>query len=247
MTHLYALGSVALISLVSFIGVASLSFTRKKLMEVLLLLVSFAVGALFGNAFFHLLPESFELLGDSRLAPLAIAAGMLLFFTLEKFIRWRHCHIVDQESHTHPIATLNTIGDGVHNFIDGMLIAASYTAGIPIGIATTIAVILHEIPTEIGDFGVLLHSGMSVRKALWYNFVSALFAVVGAGAFLLFGSMAQDYAVYLIPFTAGAFIYIAGADLIPELHHDSKPSMAFKQFLAIILGLGVMFALTFME
>ncbi|MBI5179868.1 MAG: ZIP family metal transporter, partial [Nitrospirae bacterium] len=156
---LYTIGSVVLVSAISFVGILSLLFDRERLNKMLLFLVSFAVGGLFGDAFIHLLPESFEKLGAKLTTSLFIILGILLFFVLEKFIRWRHCHIPTSEEHPHPLVTMNLIGDSVHNFIDGMLIGASYIVNIPIGITTTIAIILHEIPQEIGDFGVLVHGG----------------------------------------------------------------------------------------
>src|SRR3989337_3691952 len=148
---IYAIGSVILVSALSFIGILSLLFDRERLNKMLLFLVSFAIGALFGDAFIHLLPESFEKLGANLTTSLFIVLGILIFFVMEKFIRWRHCHIHAPEGHPHPVAVMNLIGDGVHNLIEGMLIGASYTVSIPIGISTTLAIILHEIPQEIGD------------------------------------------------------------------------------------------------
>lgn len=149
---IYTIISVILVSAISLIGIFTLFFNKNIPKKILLFLVSFAVGGLFGDAFIHLLPESFEKLGTNLTTSLYIVLGILIFFVLEKFIRWRHCHIAAPEGHPHPVVVMNLIGDGVHNLVDGMLIGASYTVSIPIGISTTLAIILHEIPQEIGDF-----------------------------------------------------------------------------------------------
>lgn len=244
---LYTLVSVGLVSILSLIGVFSLSLNQERLKKILLFLVSFAVGGLFGDAFIHLLPESFEKLGFNLATSLFIVGGILFFFVLEKFVRWRHCHIPTSEMHPHPVVTMNLIGDGVHNLIDGMLIGASYCVSIPIGIATTLAVILHEIPQEIGDFGVLVHGGLSVKKALAFNFLSAVTAILGALISLVIGPHLADYSLSLLPITAGGFIYIAGSDLIPELQHEVKLFSSILQFSSIILGVGVMALLVLLE
>lgn len=243
----YTLGSVFIISITSFIGILGLSFDRERLKNILIFLVSFAIGGLFGDAFIHLLPEAFEKLGTNLITSLYILLGILIFFVLEKFIRWRHCHIPTSEDHPHPLVTMNLIGDTVHNFIDGLLIGASYIVSIPIGITTSLAVILHEIPQEIGDFGVLLHGGISIRKAMTYNFLSALSAVLGAVISLIIGSYIEGYTLALLPITAGGFLYIAGSDLIPELHHEVRASRSLWQLISIIMGIGVMALLLLLE
>jgi len=241
----YVLVSISIVSLISLIGVFTLSFSNQFLKKILLYLVSFAVGGLFGDALIHLIPESFEAIPNTPVASFLILGGILIFFILEKFLRWQHCHIPASKEHAHPVATLNIVGDSFHNLIDGMLIAASFMVSVPIGITTTIAVILHEIPQEIGQFGILVHSGVTVRRALLLNFLSALAAFVGAFIVLLIGSQAADLSIYLLPITAGGFLYIAGSDLIPELHHGHEVSAkaALGQFLCIILGISLMAAL----
>ncbi|MCL5076231.1 MAG: ZIP family metal transporter [Chloroflexi bacterium] len=229
------------------IGIFSLALDQKLLKKILLFLVSFAVGGLFGDAFIHLLPESFEKLGANLATSLYIVAGILIFFVLEKFIRWRHCHILTSEEHLHPVVFMNLIGDGVHNMLDGMLIGASYAVSIPIGITTTLAVILHEIPQELGDFGVLVHGGLSVKRALAFNFLSALTALLGAIISLVIGPHVQGYSLSMLPITAGGFLYIAGSDLIPELQHEVKLSTSLGQFILIILGVGIMALLVLLE
>lgn len=241
----YILVSVFIVSLISLIGVFTLSFSNNLLKKMLLYLVSFAVGGLFGDALIHLIPESFKAIPHTPTASFLILAGILLFFILEKFLRWQHCHIPASKEHTHPVVALNIVGDSFHNMIDGMLIAASFMASVPIGITTTIAVILHEIPQEIGHFGILIHGGVPVRRALVLNFLSALSAFIGAFIVLLIGSQAAELSIYLLPITAGGFLYIAGSDLIPELHHGHEVSVraALGQFLCIVLGIALMASL----
>lgn len=243
----YTITSLIIISSISLIGVFFLSLKEKVLKKLLIFFVSFAVGGLLGDAFIHLIPESFEKLGHNLATSLLILAGIFIFFALEKFIRWRHCHIPTSENHSHPLATMNLIGDATHNLIDGMLIGASYIVSIPLGISTTIAIFLHEIPQEIGEFGVLLHSGMPVKKALFLNFLSALFAIFGGIIALLVSSHVENFALYILPITAGGFIYIAGSDLMPELQHETKASASVYQFFFILLGIGMLALLTLLE
>lgn len=244
---LYTMVSVLIVSSISLIGIFFLSLNEKILKKILIFLVSFAVGALFGDAIIHLLPESFDKLGSNLSTSLLILSGIFIFFILEKFIRWRHCHIPTSESHIHPLVTMNIIGDGAHNFIDGMLIAASYIISIPLGMATTLAIILHEIPQELGNFGVFLHAGLSIKKALLYNFLSALTAFLGAFFSLIIATGDTQFALYLLPITAGGFIYIAGSDLMPEIQHETKSSVSLYQFFAIIAGIFIMASLTLLE
>jgi len=244
---LYSIVSVLIISATSFAGVLTLALNQKNQKRIVLYLVSFAVGGLFGDAFIHILPEAFETLGANLKTSLLILSGIFIFFLLEKFLRWRHCHVVEGEEHIHPVAMMNLVGDAVHNFIDGMIIGVSYSVSIPIGITATLAVFFHEIPQEIGDFGVLVHKGLSRRKALLFNFLSALAALVGVVVALTLGNAVSGFSAALLPMTAGGFIYIAGADLIPELHHDADPKTSFIQLIMIALGIGAMAALTFLE
>ena len=220
----YAIASVITVSVVSLFGIGLLSLRAQKLRNILTLLVSLSAGALFGDAFVHLLPEAAEN-GFTLSVSVAVLLGIAFFFIIEKFIHWKHCHKPDHiehkhrdgEDHVHHFAIMNLFGDGVHNMIDGLIIGVSYLVSIPVGIATTIAVFVHEIPQEVSDFGVLLHGGFSKKKALFFNFIISLGALVGVVVALLVGSMAEELAHFLLPFAAGGFIYIAGADLIPEL------------------------------
>lgn len=249
MVFTYALGSVILVSIISLVGVFFLAADNNRLQKMLLILVSFAIGGLTGDAFIHLIPQAFEDLGAKLSTSLLIIAGMLVFFSMEKFIRWRHCHIPTSEQHVHPVATLNIIGDGVHNFIDGLLIGATYLVSIPIGITTTIAVILHEIPQEIGDFGILVHAGISAKKAILLNFATALTAVLGTVLSLTIGAHLQAFSLVMLPITAGGFIYIAGSDLIPEVQAECTGGAGINlaHFVAIMLGIGLMAALVLLD
>lgn len=236
---LYTIGSVIIVSLISLIGVFSISIDEKRLAKILLFMVSFAAGALLGDAFLHLLPESMED-GLALKAPVFILVGIFAFFILEKIISWRHCHIPTSEEHPHPVGMMNLIGDGFHNILDGMIIGGSYLVSIPLGVSTTLAVILHEIPQEIGDFGILVHAGYSVRKALFFNFLCALTAVAGAVLTLAVGLKSASVSAFLVPFTIGSFVYIATADLIPELKKETALKKSLLQLLFILLGAGVM-------
>ena len=166
-----------------------------------------------------------------------------MFFILEKIIYWRHCHIATSKEHPHPFGTMNLIGDGLHNFIDGIIIAGSFLLNIQLGIATTIAVIAHEIPQEISDFGILIYAGYSRARALFLNFLSAVVAIVGAIIGLVVGAQVENFSTYIIPFAAGGFIYIATADIIPELHKEIEILKSLKQLISILIGVEVMWLL----
>jgi len=229
--------STLLVSAISLVGIFFITLKEQVFKKALLLLVSFASGSLLGAAFLHLIPESLS--GSSETAFLAILVGILSFFLLEKFL-WRHCH--ERECPIHTFAYLNLLGDGVHNFIDGVVIAASFLASIPLGIATTLAVITHEIPQEIGDFGILVYGGLSKGKALFYNFLSAIIAILGAILMYFFSSFFPSLTL-LLAFAAGGFIYMATTDLIPELHKETQPAKSAAQFLLLVLGIALMWLL----
>ena len=244
---LYSIVSVLIVSLIAFIGVFTLSIETKKLSKILLYLVSFSAGALFGDAFLHLLPEVVGKFGLDTTVSLSILGGIVLFFITEKFIHWQHCHIPSKKGHIHSFAIMNLIGDGFHNFLDGLIIGASYLVNIPTGIATTIAVAFHEIPQEIGDFGVLVHGGYSKSRALFLNFVSASFSILGVVLSLFLADIVKNLTYYMIPIAIGGFIYIAGSDLIPELHKEFTTKKAMIELAMFVLGILVMVALLFLE
>lgn len=240
---LYSLGSVLAVSLLSLVGIFALVLKVEVLKSFLKYMISFSAGALLGDAFIHLLPEVVEDVGFTLWISLSVILGIALFFIMEKIIHWRHCHHPTTKDHPHPFAWMNLLGDGMHNFIDGLIIAGAYLVSIPVGLATTVAVILHEIPQEIGDFGVLLHGGFSRGKALFLNFMTALLSVLGAIVALLLSDLAPEIVMYLVPFAAGGFIYIAAADLIPELHKETSADKSMLQFVFFVAGVGVMMLL----
>ena len=240
---LYAIASVTVVSLVSLVGIITISVNEQRLRSVLFVLVSLAVGAMFGDAFIHLLPESFQKSADTLMPSMSVLAGILGFFILEKFLLWRHQHTLESNNRIHPLGYLNLIADGVHNLIDGMMIGASYLISLPLGIATTLAVVFHEIPQEIGDFGILLHAGFPKKRALFFNFMSATLAMLGTTIALLVGSSLESFSSVMLPFTAGGFIYIAGSDLLPELQKELEPAKSTVQLLAMAGGIGLMLIL----
>ena len=242
----YSLISVFLVSLVSLVGIIFLSLRQEKMEKILVCLVSLSAGTLLGDAFIHLVPESFELSENHLWPSLSILAGILAFFFLEKLIHWRHCHAVACQEHPHPFSYMILLGDTLHNFIDGMIIAGSFLVSVPLGIATTIAVVLHEVPQEIGDFGSLVYGGFSKLRALALNLLTGLSAVLGAVLVLILGESA-GFIGFLIPLAAGGFIYIASSDLIPELKKPSLAAGAFWQIGMFVAGIGLMLGLTFLE
>lgn len=248
MMEILIFGSVLLVSAVSLIGISVFSLKESMLRRVLLYLVSFSAGALLGDAFLHLIPEAAEA-GFTLTLSFSILSGISLFFLLERVVQWRHCHSPVGKGHPHSFAYMNLFGDFVHNLLDGLIIAASYMAGIPVGIATTIAVLFHEIPQEIGDFGVLIHGGFTRRKAILYNFLTALSAFLGAVMAITLGSFIAGADIVILGLAAGGFIYIASSDLIPELHKtatcDAVVSNSLTQLVFILLGIFVMYLLLF--
>ncbi len=245
----YAFLSVLIVSGISLIGVVTLALNERRLKNTLFFLVALSVGALFGDVFIHILPELFSSGAEPRnLAPF-ILLGLLIFFVLEKFLHWRHHHHLEDCEHdtVHPLGHLNLISDGLHNFIDGVVIGVSYLAGVEIGLATTLAVILHEIPQEIGDFAILRQSGFTSRQALIFNLFSASLAIAGVVVAIFLGARADTFTPVALALAAGGFLYIAGSDLVPELHKTTDLKRSGVQLLAIAVGIISMFLLTFAE
>lgn len=232
-----AISSVILVSAISLIGILFLWLKENKLKKIFTYLVSFAVGGLLGDVFLHLMPEIIDT-GFSTATALILIAGILVSFTVERFLQWRHCHIPTSSEHPHSFAYMNLFGDSIHNLIDGLIVGGSYLVSIPLGIATTIAVVFHEIPQELGDFSVLIYGGFTKKRALTFNFLTALTAVLGAVIALALGSFIDGFVLLLVPFAAGNFIYIAGSDLIPELRKDT-PELRKSAFQLISLVMGV--------
>lgn len=242
----YSLLSVGLVSAVSLVGIFIISIGENKIgsQTLLMFLISLAIGALLGDVLIHILPEAYEELGNR--SALYIAAGFIIFFLLEKILHWRHDHKQNRPERIEPIGWMNLIADGVHNTIDGALIAASYFVSFPIGIATTVAVVLHEIPQELGDYGILRSAGFSRAAALSLNFVSALLAVAGALFVLITGFGLNGQEQYILAFTAGGFIYLIVL-LIRKLGDDILAKHVVGSVIAISLGIATMWAITFLE
>ncbi len=260
---LYALGSVFIVSLTSLAGAVTLSLGPKRLQRLLFLLVAFAVGAMLGGALLHLIPESYERLGGGPRTGLLVLAGVLAFFVLEKFLHWQHQHgapeaiegATGHEGHSHghshshgdPLATMSIVGTIAHHLIDGAVVAAAYGVSIEAGLVTTLAVMAHEVPQQIGMFGILVYTGLTPRRALLYNFLAGLATIPGALLVLFAAGEASGDTLYtwLLPITAGSFLYVAGSDLIPELNrsHSYPATKAVGQLAMMLLGIGVMAAL----
>ncbi len=244
---LYAISSVVLVSLVSLIGITTILISGDRLKKAIFVMVSLAAGAMFGDAFIHLLPDAFESPRPRAQTALYVLAGIFAFFILEKFLLWRHQHTLESDNHIHPVGYMNLFADGVHNLIDGMIIGASYLVSVPVGIATTTAVVFHEIPHELGNFFILIHAGFSKSRALFFNFLSATLAILGAIISLVVGASVQNFAGLMLPLAAGGFIYIAGSDLIPELHKEAKPAKSLVQLISMALGVALMLLLVLLE
>ena len=189
----WALGSAFVVSLISLVSVATIFLREERVKGAVFLLISLAAGALFGDAILHLLPEIYRTTTHPVASSLWVLAGIFSSFVLEKFLRWRQEHGLHPHDHIHPVGRIILVSDSMHNLLDGVLIGASYLAGRSVGMATTVAVILHELPHEIGDFGVLLHSGYSRTKALLFNFLSACIAIAGVGIAFAFPSALSDF------------------------------------------------------
>lgn len=230
--------AVLVVSLVSVIGIF-IFFKEKLLNKILFFLVSFAAGTMLGAAFLDLLPEALES-GFQENVPVFILTGMLSFFILEKFLYWHHHHTGEKE--VHAFTYLNIVGDGIHNFLDGAIIAISFMSSAALGIISTIAIIAHEIPQEIADFSILIYGGFSRMKALVYNFLTALTAVIGALAAYFYSSSIQNSSSYITAFAVGGFVYIAGTDLIPEIQKEKNLAKSFLQFVLLVLGVLVIYA-----
>lgn len=229
--------AVLAVSLVSLLGIFIFS-RQKTLNKILFFLVSFAAGTLLGAAFLDLLPEVLEK-GFNESLPIFILVGILAFFVLEKFLYWHHHHTGHEQEEVHAFTYLNMIGDGIHNFLDGVVIAVSFMTDTALGIVTTIAIIAHEIPQEIADFSILIYGGFTKMKALLYNFLTALTAMIGAILTYFFSSAIEGSHSYIASFAIGGFVYIAGTDLIPEIHKEKNAIKSFLQLFMLAFGIMV--------
>lgn len=244
---LSALTSATIISLISLVGIATLPFSEDAIRRVTFVLISLAAGALFGDAILHILPDVFRHDPHSFQSSLWVLAGIFASFVFEKFLRWKDHHDLEGDKGIMPVGRIILVSDGLHNLVDGILIGASYLANRDVGIATTFAVALHELPHEMGDFGVLIHSGYSKTKALLFNFFCACIAI--AGVFVAFGfqSSVDNFPWIALPLTAGSFLYIAGSNLTPELQKEHDLRKSFVQCGAMLAGVGLMIFLLMRE
>ncbi len=230
------------ISLFAWIGVLTLFLREELLDRILLVLVALAAGALIGGAFLHLIPRTVAAAGGDLLFPfIYLIIGFCLFFVLESFISWHHHH---SSTHEHePVTYLVLVSDAVHNFIDGLVIAGSFLSGTSVGVVTSIAIALHEIPQEIGDFGVLVYGGFDRRRALVLNYLTQATVILGGVVGFYLTNVFEDAPTLLLPFAAGSFIYIASSDLIPEIKHTDDIVRSLLYFLVFLVGIGFMLSI----
>jgi len=243
-TLLWIIAATLAVSALSFSGAIALFLKEEILRKIIQPLVAFSAGALLGGAFLHLLPEAVEVMGASTWLWLFVILGFSAFFLIEQFIHWHHCHRMPSE-HKHPVTYLVLISDGIHNFLDGLAVGSAFLISPSLGLATTVAVAMHEIPQELGDFGIMVHGGWKKSKALLFNFASGLTMVLGG---VLVWFFARDINMaFVLPFAAGNFIYIAASDLIPEIKHSDNVCKNGIHFFSFVLGLALMYLLGIME
>ncbi|MFH1462428.1 MAG: ZIP family metal transporter [bacterium] len=235
---LYIITASLIVSSGAIIGIFSLAAKKELLEKILLFLVALSAGTLMGGAFLHLLPEASENLEASSLFSIVLFS-FIIFYFIEKTLHWRHCHKGHCDVHT--FGSINLIGDSIHNFIDGLIIAAAFMVDIRLGITTTFAIALHEIPQEIGDFGVLLYAGFQKGRAIILNLLVSLTVVIGGivGYFLSF--FAEELIVYLLPLAAGGFLYISTSDLIPEIRKEANLKKSLISFVFFLAGIAIMY------
>jgi len=251
MTLFFIIISTILIALISLIGIFVFTLTKLRMQGSILVLVALSAGAMFGNAVFHLIPETIEL---SQTGPFSLFTSLLILtlafvlsFQFEQWFSWHHCHNADHCDTKHPYGHLVLLSDVIHNFIDGIIIATAFIVSPAVGIFTAIAIALHEIPQELGDYAVLLHSGWEKRKAALANFMTATTVIVG-GIVGYFLTQSVSIAVpFLVPFAAGSFLYIATSDLIPELKHQTNAKVISLHSCIFLLALALMIVSTFLE
>jgi zinc and cadmium transporter len=227
------------ISAISLVGVLGFLIKDNVLKRISLMFVAFSTGALLGGAFLHLLPEAMTCSPDLNVY-LYLLLGIILFYLLERLLKWRHCHHGEQCS-KHTFTYMSLVGDGIHNFIDGLVIVSAFSVSVEVGVATSIAIASHEIPQEMGDMGVLIHGGFSKVKAIMWNFISSLTAIAGVIIGFILTRSIENISLILLPFAAGGFIYISMSDLIPELHKESNLKKSLASFSMFIIGLVFMY------
>lgn len=232
--------STFLISLLAWIGILTFFLKEELLDRILLVLVALAAGALIGGAFLHLLPRAIRAYGVDNTLPLflALLVGFCLFYVLEQFIHWHHHHDTTHERDA--VSYLVLFSDTLHNFIDGLVIAGSFLVGVDVGLVTVAAIGLHEIPQEIGDFGVLVYGGFDRFHALVLNYLTQATVILGGLVGYALASVAGNVPNVLLPFAAGNFIYIASSDLIPEIKHEEDVLQAALYFAVFVAGILLM-------
>jgi zinc and cadmium transporter len=234
---LWIVGSAVLGAVLGFVGVFSLWLTKRDMAKISDVLMAFAAGSLLGGAFIHLLPEAMEGIDAAEVFIVALG-GFVLFIFLETYVHWHYC----KECDIHPFSYVVMMGDGVHNFLGGLILAASFLVSIPLGVATLIAIIAHELPQQLGIFGVLVKGGIKRNKAIVYTFLAQATIIPGALVGFFLAGAAGWLAPLLVPFAAGNFIYIAAADLIPEMH-KAEGWPALRNIGMFFLGIALMWAL----
>jgi zinc and cadmium transporter len=228
----------AAMSLLALVGMVTVVLPRATLERILLPMVGLAAGSLLGGAFFHMLPESVDSLDNGLGLYVALTTGFLVFFVLEQFLHWHHCHRADHTRHR-PLGYLILLADGLHNLIGGLAVGGAFMVDVRVGAVTWLVAAAHEVPQELGDFGVLVHSGWKPRSALIWNFASALTFLIGA--LIAYGLAEHVDVAYLLPFATGNFIYIAAADLLPEITAESRTRDKLETTAAFLVGLGILF------
>jgi zinc and cadmium transporter len=237
--------STFLVSLIALISIIAFLIKEEILEKVIFFLISLSIGALMATAFFHLIPEALELEKENKEKVfLIVIVGFLMFFIVEKIFHWRHCH--EKECPIHSFAYINLLGDIIHNFIDGLIIAAAFLENFPLGVITTFAVIIHEIPHELGNFGVLVYGGFKKSRAVILNFATAIFAILGGIIGFYLYHLTENFISFLIPFSAGGFIYIAASDLIPETRKETNPKKILLNFIILGIGIIIIYGLKFL-
>ena len=245
---LYTIIATLVVLLSSFIGIFTISLNEKTLHKILTILVAYSAGTILGAALFDLLPEAVKLVDESLVYPI-IAFGFVFFLLLERTIYWYHGHGHEHEfgegekEITKSFAYLNLIGDFIHNFIDGMIIAASFVNSVTVGVAATIAVIFHELPQEMGDYGILVYAGIDRKRALLLNGGAAMSVVIGGIFGSIFLNAVENLEGYMVAFSAGAFIFLSASELIPEMHEEHDRGRALLQIIVLILGMATIYAL----
>lgn len=245
--YLYSFLSVIIVSLISLIWIFTLSFKEEFLKKILIYMISLSAWALIWDAFIHLLPSIIKENWFWLDISLWIIWWILISLILEKVVHWRHCHHPTSKNHPHPLAIMNLFWDALHNFLDGLVIWWAFLIDVNAWIATTIAIILHEVPQEIWDFWVLIHAWFSIKKALFINFIISITSILGVIIALVLNNFVDNLNNILIPITTWVFIYIAWSDLIPEMHKKTEMRSSILQIITFTIGVWLMLLMLLLE